>query len=69
MNPIIYSCYAHYFFKIETACHFERSEKSAEFRFLAALEMTVAMPISGEALCVTSVSKIKPSRSSRPARF
>jgi hypothetical protein len=52
------SCYAHDFFKfIETACHFERSEKSAGFRFLAALEMTAPTPID-EALRVTSVNDI-----------
>jgi hypothetical protein len=51
---IIFSCYAHHFFKVEKACHFERSEKSKPSRFLATLEMTAAISIS-EALCVTSV--------------
>jgi hypothetical protein len=55
MLILINSCYAHDFFKIETACHFERSEKSAGFRFLAALEMTAPKPID-EVLCVTSVN-------------
>jgi hypothetical protein len=51
------SCDAHDFFKIEIACHFERSEKSKPSRFLAALEMTVPTPID-EALRVTSVNDL-----------
>jgi hypothetical protein len=39
---------------METACHFERSEKSKSSRFLAALEMTAPTPID-EALRVTAV--------------
>jgi hypothetical protein len=47
------SYYAHNFFEVEKACHFERSEKSKLSRFFATLEMTAATSIS-EALYVTS---------------
>jgi hypothetical protein len=57
-NKVSNSCYAHDFLKMETACHFERSEKSKLSSLLAALEMTAPTPID-EALCVTPVSKLK----------